>query len=137
MTLNGLQAEQLLPSNPPSLEELNDTVSNYLLDDATRTTKLHKEVAEILFENNMSPTKDTFEVDEKHVAKYTNNHLFCRFYHLFEYEATYYSYLIAKVSASSLFGSGECTSGVLSKRDRDLIFVKPGETLNFAKEVMN
>jgi len=137
MTLNGLQAEQLLPGNPPTLEELNDTVSNYLLDDATRTTKLHKEVAETLFESEMPLTMDTFEVDEKHVAKYTNNHLFCLFHHLFEYEATYYSYLIAKVSARSLFGSGECMSGVLSKRDRDLIFVKPGETLNFAEEVLN
>ena len=66
MTLNGIQAEQLLPSNPPTLEELNETVSNYLMDDSLSTKKLYLELAEILFgSHSCSPNgKDYFEVDE-------------------------------------------------------------------------
>ncbi len=93
-------------------------------------------MAKILFKPHAEQSKDRFEADTARLANYTDNHLFCRFHHLFEYEATYYSYLIAKVTSRSLYSSGDLKNGLLSKRDRDLIFVKPGETINFAKEVL-
>ena len=36
-------------------------------------------------------------LDAEKLKKYEKNYLFCHFNHLFEYEATYYSYLIAKL----------------------------------------
>lgn len=93
-------------------------------------------MTDILFGQNWVQVKDEFLVDENRMTNYKNNHLFCRFYHLFEYEATYYSYLIAKLSARSLFDAGELEKDNLSKRDTDLIFVKPGETPNYAKEIL-
>ena len=36
-------------------------------------------------------------IDKEKVKKYEKNYLFCHFNHLFEYESTYYSYLIAKL----------------------------------------
>ena len=125
-----------MPSNPPTLKELNEIVSNYLQNDVSSTNELYKQLADILFGQHTEQPKEEFKVDEKRMAQYNNNHLFCRFYHLFEYEATYYSYLIAKLSARSLFNSSEFENGLLSRRDRDLIFVKPGETLNYPREIL-
>ena len=69
-----------------------------------------------------------------------NNYLFCRFHHLFEYEATYYSYLVAKVISHKLYSEGavpkkraglsaHMSRGVnnMTKREVDLIFKKGGE----------
>ncbi len=87
-------------------------------------------------EHSKFKTEDRFKADVTRLTNYTDKHLFCRFYHLFEYEATYYSYLIAKVTSRSLYSSGVFENGQLSKRDRDLIFVKPGETINFSHETL-
>jgi len=75
---------------------------------------------------------------DKIEATCKDNYLFTRFHHLFEYEATYYSYLLAKLTSNRLFYSpasfGENRFGMFSrggkqipKADIDLIFTKGGE----------
>jgi len=56
-------------------------------------------------QNEESDNTD-YELDEGKAAKLQENYLFCRFHHLFEYEATYYSYLIAKLCSRKLFKEG-------------------------------
>ena len=81
-------------------------------------------------------------MDEAKTDKYRENYLFCRFHHLFEYEATYYSYLIAKLSSRKLFNEGLAKSNSnflgrggsdLSKREVSLIFEKGGETSHYER----
>ena len=96
-----------------------------------------------------SPSNDTvYEVDSAKTDKYRENYLFCRFHHLFEYEATYYSYLIAKLCSRKLFNEGLSSAGTsdrsktqfigrgeanLSRRETQLIFEKGGETTNYER----
>ena len=77
--------------------------------------------------------KAEFNPDETKIREIGNNPLFCRFHHLFEYEATYYSYLIAKLSSKRLFNKEKERRSIetLSENERALIFTKPGETPNY------
>jgi Zn-dependent oligopeptidase len=45
------------------------------------------------------------ELDEEKVKDFKGNFLFNKFHHLFEYDATYYSYLIAKVASQKLYST--------------------------------
>ena len=93
----------------------------------------------------MDNIEASYEPDTQKTEKYKKNYLFCRFHHLFEYEATYYSYLIAKLSSRKLFseglaqrpGSGGFYTGRgdadLSQREVSLIFGKAGETSHYER----
>jgi Zn-dependent oligopeptidase len=46
------------------------------------------------------------------VKDFEGNYMFNKFHHLFEYDATYYSYLIAKIASQRLFAQGvRCVDG--------------------------
>ena len=84
-------------------------------------------------------------LDTEKLKKYEKNYLFCHFNHLFEYEATYYSYLIAKLQSHKLFNDGLQSKSAkrmnilsrgtspMTKREVDLIFARGGETNNQEK----
>ncbi len=44
-------------------------------------------------------------MDKEKIKDFENNYLFNKFHHLFEYDATYYSYLIAKVASQKLYST--------------------------------
>ncbi len=43
------------------------------------------------------------DLNESKVSDFQGNRLFNKFHHLFEYDATYYSYLVAKVASQRLY----------------------------------
>ena len=51
-------------------------------------------------------TSLNYEVDPEKTVDFNENYLFNKFHHLFEYDATYYSYLLAKVASQKLYTTG-------------------------------
>jgi Zn-dependent oligopeptidase len=49
-------------------------------------------------------------MDPEKISDFKGNYLFNKFHHLFEYDATYYSYLLAKIASKKLFHEGVSTS---------------------------
>ena len=48
---------------------------------------------------------------ESKTKDFSENYLFNKFHHLFEYDATYYSYLLAKVASQRLYNQGVTSEG--------------------------
>ena len=85
-----------LPTKPPN--DIEDLIRDYLYDNTERTEKCYKHITEILFKDGkIFVTEDDFVPDPNQIEKFRNNFLFTRFHHLFEYEACYYSYLVARL----------------------------------------
>lgn len=85
-----------LPTKAPN--DLEELIRDYLYDNTERTEKCYKHLAEILFKDGHTLVKeDDFMADPNQTEKFRNNFLFTRFHHLFEYEACYYSYLVARI----------------------------------------
>ena len=45
----------------------------------------------------------SYEMNSIKVEDFEANYMFNKFHHLFEYDATYYSYLLAKVASHKLY----------------------------------
>ena len=104
--------------------EIEDIIDRTLFENSYASDDCYRKIASILFDQSDQPKPsstifdklaqdssididlDETEVDPVKTAKFKENYLFCRFHHLFEYEATYYSYLLAKLSSRKLFYEG-------------------------------
>ena len=143
-----------LPSQAKSSKEIDSIIERVLFEDNYSSDECYRKVAGILFDTNdkmQHPKKadifeklsqqfsqeadetnyeNEYELDPQKIGKLKDNYLFCRFHHLFEYEATYYSYLIAKLSSRKLFneGLGSNEGGKLSKGNRTHMFLGRGES---------
>lgn len=65
-------------------------------------SEVYSTINEILFEIEQRSTEKSSqngEINTEKAKDFKNNYLFNKFHHLFEYDATYYSYLIAKVTS--------------------------------------
>jgi Zn-dependent oligopeptidase len=63
-------------------------------------------INDILFSEELKPTDSKiYEIDPEKVADFNDNYLFNKFHHLFEYDATYYSYLLAKIASQKLYSN--------------------------------
>ena len=98
---------------------------------------IYEALNKILFSDLQAPSDDEPASRPQTVPeRYRTNYLFCRFHHLFDYESTYYTYLVAKLTSRKLFRQDKVSSTsvlgsrantVLSVEERDLIFERPGE----------
>ena len=149
-------------NKPLDQKETQDLIEKSLYENKYASDSCYRKLSQILFDqdtsNQSSKPKDIFErmadkeaqnevevdstLDTEKLKKYEKNYLFCHFNHLFEYEATYYSYLIAKLQSHKLFNDGLQSKSAkrmnilsrgtspMTKREVDLIFARGGETNN-------
>ena len=83
-------------------QELQDTVQETLRSANDIDSEVYSKINEILFEKEQRSTERSSqngEINTEKAKDLKNNFLFNKFHHLFEYDATYYSYLIAKVTS--------------------------------------
>lgn len=128
-----------MPKKEMSKEDLNLIIDEHFINERERQN-CYKELSRILFSQELVEVKDfRTDYDQTKIEETCeNNYIFSRFHHLFEYEATYYSYLLAKLVSNRLFysprGTGANRFGMFSrgakpipKEEIDLIFAKGGE----------
>ena len=127
MTVNQLDQsynESVVTALSPA--QADEIIDKYLSEEKDA---VYGKVTEILFspDTAVSSYKEEIAPDDR----YKKNYLFCRFHHLFEYEATYYSYLIAKLASRKLFSSQpnglSRGSSELSKKELGNIFANGAE----------
>lgn len=66
------------------------------------SASVFSKINDILFSNEDitdGETASIYEVDPEKLGDFSDNYLFNKFHHLFEYDATYYSYLLAKIAS--------------------------------------
>ncbi|MFM7856142.1 MAG: hypothetical protein ACKO96_30525, partial [Flammeovirgaceae bacterium] len=66
------------------------------------SASIFSKVNYILFSNEEITNGETasiYEIDPEKLEDFSDNYLFNKFHHLFEYDATYYSYLLAKIAS--------------------------------------
>jgi hypothetical protein len=100
--LVGVRSEARAP--PPLTEgQVNQMISETLAGANSLNESVFEEISQILFggEKEMKDEmkKTAAEIDPSKAADFQANYLFNKFHHLFDYDATYYSYLIAKVAS--------------------------------------
>ena len=124
----GSDSSQAFVQPMSDTKEIDKIIEESLFTNSYATDDCYRSIAEILFGNSATVTEkpkdifaklseqdsveqlgDEYELDTQKSAKFARNFLFCRFHHLFEYEATYYSYLIAKLCSRKLFSEGLST----------------------------
>lgn len=108
--------EQALFDHSYASEECYRKISNILFDTENKSngdsTDQDQHQPKNIFDKlsaedqKSKATDEAYELDSSKTEQYKENYLFCRFHHLFEYEATYYSYLIAKLCSRKLFNEG-------------------------------
>ena len=57
----------------------------------------------MLFSDKPVEITESYQMDSVKVKDFEANYMFNKFHHLFEYDATYYSYLLAKVASHKLY----------------------------------
>ena len=91
-----------MPLTPLTLNELKTQMSKLKHD-----SSVWAELKDILFDNS---GESVHEIEKVEKDIYKSNFILTRFEHLFDYEAQYHSYLVAKILANYLYHSPQKTS---------------------------
>jgi hypothetical protein len=86
-------------------EEIKQMVDQ-TINSKEQVASIFESINDILFseDSNVRESK-VYEIDPEKVADFNDNYLFNKFHHLFEYDATYYSYLLAKIASQKLYSN--------------------------------
>lgn len=84
-------------------EEIKQIVEE-TINSKEEVASIFESINDILFseDRNVSDSK-AYEIDSEKVTDFNDNYLFNKFHHLFEYDGTYYSYLLAKIASQKLY----------------------------------
>ncbi|CDW86736.1 oligopeptidase a [Stylonychia lemnae] len=100
-----------LPKAQKPFPNLDQTQINNIIGETLQQDKIqqiYSRISQVMFDQ----TKEEIEqesstqeliIQEHKLKDFENNYLFNQFHHIFEYNATYYSYLIAKISSQKLY----------------------------------
>ncbi len=93
-------------SSSKSMMRASDEEIKVIVDETINSKKesasIFSKINDILFSNEDNTNGETasiYEVDPEKLGDFSDNYLFNKFHHLFEYDATYYSYLLAKIAS--------------------------------------
>ena len=93
-------------SSSKSMMRASDEEIKVIVDETINSKEesasVFSKINDILFSNEditNGETASIYEVDPEKLGDFSDNYLFNKFHHLFEYDATYYSYLLAKIAS--------------------------------------
>ncbi len=93
-------------SSSKSMMRASDEEIKVIVDETINSKEesasVFSKINDILFSNEDitdGETASIYEVDPEKLGDFSDNYLFNKFHHLFEYDATYYSYLLAKIAS--------------------------------------